>query len=167
MFKSIVRQFNILKALAIHDLQGQMKSYNYGFAWMILEPIMFIVVFRMGRKVLGGLANPPGMTPLMFYVTGVFTLFLFQQGMGGASGAGQPNLLAFPRVTQLDLAVAKAASNGSIQLALFAIIGIPIAIYEGVLPPQNLNTALFAMLMAWVCGIGFGFFGFSSNPTIR
>src|SRR3954451_9881567 len=104
MFKDVARQFNIIKALAIHDLQGQMKTYNYGFAWALLEPLIYIVAFRMARKLLGGSGATDGMTPLMYYVLGVFPLYFFLQGMGaGGSAARKSSLLYFPRVTQIDL----------------------------------------------------------------
>lgn len=158
MLKDLVRQFNIIKALAIHDLQGQMKDYNYGFAWMLLEPLIYIVGFRMARKFLGGLANPPGMTPLMFYVTGVFTLYMFIQGMGGGRSAARATpLLLFPRVSQIDVALSRAVSQGAINFALFMIIAPPVALYEGAYPPQNIGMVLFGMAMAWVTGLGVGF----------
>ena len=158
MFKDLVRQFNIIMALAIHDLQGQMKNYNYGFAWMLLEPLIYIVGFRVMRKFLGGLANPPGMTPLMFYVTAVFTIYVFSQGMAGGRSAARPSsMLLFPRVSQLDVALSKAISHGAIELTLFMIIAPPIALYEGAYPPQNIGMVLFALAMAWVIGLGVGF----------
>ena len=46
MFADIKTQFNVILALTVRELQGLMKNYNYGFAWALLEPIMFIGVMR-------------------------------------------------------------------------------------------------------------------------
>jgi ABC-2 type transport system permease protein len=47
MWKDLKTQFNVIKALTIHNLQGQMSGYKYGFAWVILEPLVFIAGFRI------------------------------------------------------------------------------------------------------------------------
>src|SRR5436305_4486278 len=100
MLRELKTQFNVLKALTIHDLQGQMKAYNYGFAWLILEPLIYIAGFRLMRQFLGALAPPSGMTPLMFYVLGVLPLYLSFEALKTFRIAASPSkLLSFPRVT--------------------------------------------------------------------
>ncbi|HEY1962053.1 MAG TPA: hypothetical protein VGG69_06530 [Rhizomicrobium sp.] len=158
MFKDLVRQLNIIKALAIHDLQGQMKTYNYGFAWVLLEPLIYIVGFRMARKLLGGTGNPAGMTPLMYFVLGVFPLYFFNAGMGsGKSVASKSSLLYFPRVTQIDVAFGSGLSMLGVNLLLFLLLAPPVSAYEGAWPPQNLSVVIFAILISWLMGLGVGF----------
>jgi capsular polysaccharide transport system permease protein len=157
MFKDLLRQFNIIKALVIHDLQGQMKSYNYGFVWMLLEPLIYIVAFRMIRKAFGSSA-PPGMTPLMFYTLGVFPLYFFIAGLAaGRSAAKRSSLLYFPRVTQIDVALGTGVSKFTINFVVFMLMVPAVSAYEGVLLPQNLNLVFFSIMICWTIGIGAGF----------
>src|SRR5690349_17103695 len=146
MLSELKTQFNVLKALTIHNLQGQMKSYNYGFAWLILEPLVFIAAFRLMRKFLGGMASPNGMTPLMFYVLGVMALYLCFEGIRAYTIAASPSkMLSFPRVTPVDLTVAAGISSFAVYFVLFWLVAIPVAIYENVWPPENVLSVMFAL----------------------
>ena len=62
MFADLRTQFNVIGALTIHELQGLMKTYNYGFAWALFEPFMFIAVMRVVKSAFKGL--PPGVVRL-------------------------------------------------------------------------------------------------------
>jgi capsular polysaccharide transport system permease protein len=159
MLDQLMTQFNVLKALAIYDLQGQMKSYNYGFVWLLLEPLIYIAGFRLMKQFLGSLAPPSGMTPLMFYVLGVLPLYLSLEGIRSYNIVASPpaKLLAFPRVTPIDLALASAISSFAVYFVLFWVISVPLAIYEKAWPPDNILPVMFGLISAWMLGISFGF----------
>ncbi|MBV8800039.1 MAG: hypothetical protein JO208_09545 [Alphaproteobacteria bacterium] len=159
MLKAIGSQINVLKALTIHNLQGQMKTYRYGFAWVILEPLFYIAGFRMMRQFLGGsLAPPSGMTPLMFYVLGVIPLFLAFDGLKAFGTLAKPSkLAALPRVTPLDLALADTTASFVIYFMLFWLIAIPVSLYEHAWPPDNVMALMLAMILGWVLGLSAGF----------
>ena len=157
MFTALARQFNIIKALTIHDLQGQMKTYNYGFVWMLLDPLIYIFIFRMARKAMGGSAAPGGMTPFMFFILGMFPLYLYMAGLKAGMSVGQrSNLLLFPRVTPVDLAFADGLSQLTIYITIFILAVPAVAAYENVFMPQNLIPVIFALLISWVIGLGMG-----------
>src|SRR5689334_2878375 len=119
MFTALARQFNIIKALTIHDLQGQMRTYNYGFVWMLLDPLIYIFIFRMARRAAGVSAAAGGMTPFMFFILGMFRLSLYLAGQkAGMSVERTSNLLLFPRVTAWDVAFAGGVSQLTIYLAV-------------------------------------------------
>jgi capsular polysaccharide transport system permease protein len=159
MFKDLATQFNVLKALTIHNLQGQMSTYSYGFAWVILEPLFFIAGFRLMRQFLGNsLAPPGGMTPLMFYVLGVIPLFLAFDGLKAYGLLVKPTkMLAFPRVTPLDMAVASGVASFAVYFILFWIIAVPVSMYEGAWPPDNIMGIILGMILGWMLGLGLGF----------
>jgi capsular polysaccharide transport system permease protein len=158
MLKDLKTQFNVLKALTIHHLQGQMSSYRYGFAWMLLEPLIYIAGFRLMRQFFGNLAPPSGMTPLMFYVLGVLPLYLAFDAIKGFSTVGsQSKLLAFPRVTPVDVAISANLSSFCIYFVLFWIVVLPVSIYEHAWPPQNIMTVMLALLAGWMLGMAFSF----------
>src|SRR3954464_11924215 len=157
MWKDLKTQFNVIKALTIHNLQGQMSGYKYGFAWLILEPLLFIAGFRLMKKFLGGLASPPGMTPLMFYVLGVFPIFMALFGLKSYSIPVRPSkLLTFPRVTPFDLVIASNLSMFAIYFVLFWLMVVPISIYENVWPPQDVMEVMLSLITAWIMGWSLG-----------
>jgi capsular polysaccharide transport system permease protein len=158
MWSDLKTQLNVLRTLAIHNLQGQMKTYNYGFAWVLLEPIMFIAAFRLVRRLLSGGTTTAGMTPLMFYVLGVLPLYFCFDGFKNYAVLARPStLLSFPRVTRSDVAIAGGIASFAVYFLLFWLIAVPVSIYEGVWPPQNLIPIVFAIIASWVIGMAAGF----------
>lgn len=134
-----------------------MSSYRYGFAWVLLEPLIFIGAFRMMRRAFGSLAQPSGMTPLMFYVLGVFPIFIFFEGMRSyAIAATKSKLLDFPGVSPLDLTIAKNMSGFAVYFLLFWVLAVTVSNFEGVWPPDNALKITLALLAAWVLGQGVG-----------
>jgi capsular polysaccharide transport system permease protein len=158
MWSDLRTQFNVLRTLAIYNLQGKMKTYNYGFAWVLLEPILFIGAFRLGRQLLGGRGTAAGMTPLMFYLLGVLPLYACFDGMRSyGTLSGSSSLLAFPRVTRADIAIANGIASFAIYFLLFWLLSVPVSIYEGVWPPQNVIPIVLGMILSWIMGLAVGF----------
>jgi capsular polysaccharide transport system permease protein len=158
MLSEFRTQFNVIKTLTIHNLQGQMKGYNYGFAWVLLEPLIFIGGFRLVRQSFGSFTPASGMTPLMFYVLGVLPLYSSFDGIRSFALLATPSkMLSFPRVTPVDLAVSAGLASFSIYFLLFWAVAIPVSIYEHVWPPQNVVAILYALIGGWIIGMAAGF----------
>lgn len=158
MLTELKTQFNVIRALAIHNLQGQMKGYNYGFAWVLLEPIIFIAGFRLVRKLFGSMASPASMTPLMFYILGVLPLYVCFDGLRSYSQLASPSkMLMFPRVTPVDIAISSGVASFSIYFLLFWTISIPVSMYENAWPPQNIVELILAFFLSWLLGLSIGF----------
>jgi capsular polysaccharide transport system permease protein len=157
MLQLMRTQFNVLKTLTIHHLQGQMSGYKYGFAWLVLEPLIFIAGFRLARKFFSPMAAPGGMTPLMFYILGVFPIYLCFAGIRAfAVPASRSRLLEFPRVTELDLAIAANLSSFALYFLLFWIVSVGVANYENAWPPQNMLEIMLAFMAALIIGTTVG-----------
>lgn len=151
-------QINIIAALTIRDLQNLMRGYNYGFAWALLEPVMFIGLMRVARSAFKGL-TPPNMPPSTFLVVGIIPFYMYVQCVGSAYKAigGPDTLLQFPRVTPVDIAIASALSDFCIYFALFLLFTVSFSNYEGVWPPQNPMEVIGALLALFMLGVGLGF----------
>jgi capsular polysaccharide transport system permease protein len=151
-------QFSVIRALTIHDLQGLMKGYNYGFAWALLEPMMFIGVMRLVRSAFKGL-TPPNMPPTTFLIVGIVPFYMFMSAMGSAGKAvsQSDSMLKFPRVTPIDIAIASALSDFCIYFTLYCIFLVPISIYDGVFPPENGLEVFSTVVLLWVLGVSCGF----------
>lgn len=159
MLSELRTQFNIIGALTVYDLQGQMKKYNYGYAWVILEPMMFIAFIRLARQFFSPLAPPNDMPPLTFYTLGIIPLFLYMDVMKEVySAAGTSSkLLQFPRVTPVDLAISCGLSSFCIYFVLFWIFVLPLSIFEGAWPPKNPLGVMETLLALWVFSVALGF----------
>lgn len=157
MFADIKTQFNVIVALAIRDLQSLMKSYNYGFAWALLEPIMFIGIMRVMRSAFKGL-TPPDMPPTTFLIVGIIPFYLYMSAVGSVSKAigGQDNMLQIPRITPIDLAISSALSDFCIYVTIYALFLIPVSIYDQVFPPENGLKVVLVVITMWVMGVALG-----------
>lgn len=158
MFADLKTQFSVIRALTIHELQGMMKTYNYGFAWALLEPIMFIGVMRIARSAFKGL-TPPDMPPTTFLVVGIIPYYLYLSAITAVYGAvsSSDGMLQFPRVTPVDLAISNALQEFCIYFTLYCIFLLPISIYDGVFPPENGLKVMLAFIALWTLGLSFGF----------
>jgi capsular polysaccharide transport system permease protein len=151
-------QFNVIVALAVRELQGLQRQYNYGFAWALLEPIMFIGIIRMMKAFLKGL-TPPDMPPTTFLVIGIIPSYLYvgtMQAVYKVVGE-QDKLLQFPRVTPVDLALAAALRAFCIYFALFCVFAVPSSIVEGVWPPENGMKVVMTFIAMWSLAVALGF----------
>jgi capsular polysaccharide transport system permease protein len=151
-------QINVIAALTIRELQSLMKGYNYGFAWALLEPLMFIAIMRLARSAFKGL-TPPNMQPSTFLILGIVPFYLYIQAVGAVykSISGTDNLLKFPRVTPIDVAIAAALCDFCIYFALFLVFLVFFSIYEGAWPPQDPLAVCLAFIALWMLGMGLGF----------
>jgi capsular polysaccharide transport system permease protein len=158
VFADLRTQFNVIVALTVRDLQGLGKAYNYGFAWALLEPLMFIAIMRGLRSVLKGL-TPPDMPPTTFLMIGIIPFYLYVDAVGSVykSVAGSNNLVQFPRVTPIDIAIAAALTDFCLYSAIIVILLVPVSIYEHVFPPQNVLKVLLALMLLWSLGVAVGF----------
>ena len=158
VLKDLQTQINVIAALTIRELQGLMKGYNYGFAWALLEPIMFIAVMRVMRSAFKGL-TPPNMPPTTFLILGIVPFYLYVDAIGAVyRSLGEPdNLLKFPRVTPVDVAIASALCDFCIYFVLFCLFMLSASIYEGAWPPENLLKVVLTVIMLWMLGISLGF----------
>ncbi|HWA92670.1 MAG TPA: ABC transporter permease [Rhizomicrobium sp.] len=158
MFADIRTQLNVIAALAIRDLQNLMKGYNYGFAWALLEPIMFIGLMRVARSAFKGL-TPPNMPPSTFLILGIVPFYMYVQVIGSVYKAvsTQDQLLQFPRVTPVDIAIASAISDFCIYFTLYTLFLTFFSIYEGAWPPQNALEVFSVFILLWAVGVALGF----------
>jgi capsular polysaccharide transport system permease protein len=158
VFADLKTQFSVIRALAVYELQGLMKSYNYGFAWALLEPLMFIGLMRLARSAFKGL-TPPNMPPNTFLIVGIVPFYMYMTIVSSVykGVADADAMLQFPRVTPVDVAIAAALQDFCIYFTLYCIFLVPVSIYDGVFPPQNGLEVFSAFVALWMLGISVGF----------
>src|SRR6185312_8358553 len=103
--------------------------------------------------------TPPNMQPSTFLILGIVPFYMYIQAVGAVykSISSTDNLLKFPRVTPIDLALASALSDFCIYFSLFLFFIVFFSIYEGAWPPQNPLGVTGAFLAVWMLGMGLGF----------
>jgi capsular polysaccharide transport system permease protein len=158
VFADLRTQFNVIKALTIHELQSLGKTYNYGFAWALLEPLMFIGLMRAARSAFKGL-TPPDMPPTTFLIVGIVPFYMYLAVLGAVykAVAESDNMLKFPRVTPIDVAIAASLGDFCIYFAVYCAMLVPVSIYEHAFPPENGLKVLSVFLVLWMLGVSFGF----------
>jgi capsular polysaccharide transport system permease protein len=158
VFADLKTQFSVIRALTIHELQGLMKTYNYGFAWAILEPVMFIAVMRLARSAFKGL-TPPNMPATTFLIVGIIPFYMYMAVLGSVAKAvsQSDNMLLFPRVTPVDVAIASSLGDFTIFFALYCIFLLPASLYDGVFPPDNGFEVFAVFALLWMLGMSIGF----------
>jgi capsular polysaccharide transport system permease protein len=157
VFADIRTQINVVAALTIRELQGLMKSYSYGFAWALLEPIIFIAILRVARSAIHGL-TPPNMPPSTFIILGIIPFYTFSSTMTSVAKAlsSPDTLLKFPRVTPIDVALASAVKDFCIHSTLFVLFVGFFSVYENAWPPENALKVAMTLVAIWLLGISFG-----------
>jgi capsular polysaccharide transport system permease protein len=171
VFADLKTQFSVIRALTVYELQGMMKTYNYGFAWALLEPLMFIGLMRLARSAFKGL-TPPDMPPNTFLIVGIVPFYMYMTVIGAVYAAVSDSdaMLQFPRVTPVDIAIASALRDFCVYFALYCIFLLPVSISDGVFPPQNGLEVFSAFVALWMLAVSMGFlFGTAARvfPPIK
>ncbi|HSC19630.1 MAG TPA: hypothetical protein VLC74_12010 [Rhizomicrobium sp.] len=159
MFKKLRTQMEVLSALAIREMQGKMKASRYGYVWLFIEPLFYVLIFRIAiKRGLGQTGSIEGMTPLMYGVLGIIPLYCCFTAIQTYPTIVKPSkLLGFSRVTVIDLAIANGATAFAIYFFLFWAVSLPISIYENAWPPRNIVQINLALIAGWLLGMSTAF----------
>ena len=159
MLKDLKAQIDVLKALTIHNLSGQLSKLNYGYVWLILEPIIYIAFIRLARIAFNPIAPPDNMPPLTFYTLGVIPTFLCFDVIGKTytTAGASSGLLMFPNVTPVDVALAAALTSFCVYFTMFWILLVPVSIYEGAWPPRDPLALMLTFIGIFLLSTAIGF----------
>ena len=159
ILEKLKTQIEVLSALAIRDMQGKMKASRYGYVWLLIEPLFFVLVFRIAiKRGLGQTGSIYGMTPLMYGILGIIPLYLCFAAIQTYPTIVKPSkLLAFSRVTVIDLAVANGATGFAMYFFLFWAVALPVSIHENAWPPHNIVQINLALIAGWILGMATAF----------
>lgn len=145
----------VIFALMIRESQSRYGHLKIGYLWVFLEPLLFTLVFIFIFTFRVNF-TPPGMTIVLFFVTGLMPFMLFRDVFSRTMQAIKSNrqLLAYPQVQLFDLCVARALFELFSHISVF-IIFITV-IHLGNIEPvqiQDVARLLYATIM--LCLLGF------------
>src|ERR1700733_12138166 len=100
-------QMRVIGALAIRGMQTQNAKFELGFAWALVEVLMYFAVISMVRVFIRAFM-PPNMPPFTFLVLGVLPWITFMHTVNATHSviAQERKLLVLPLITPLDLVIA-------------------------------------------------------------
>ncbi len=129
---SAVREMaRVIHALMLREMQSRFGRQRLGFLWAFLEPLLLVSVLVMIFS-MRGRYNPPGMTLVLFLVTGIVPFQLFRYTMRRGLRGQQANirLLTYPQVQVMDLAVARFLLELTISIIVFVTVIFGIHLLE-------------------------------------
>jgi capsular polysaccharide transport system permease protein len=157
MVEAVKSQFRILGALTIREMQSQNAKYQFGFAWALIEVLIYVAVISLLRVVIRAFM-PPDMPPFTFLILGILPVQTFVKTAKGMEMvvARNKRLLGLPLVTPLDLALAKALQELCIYAPLFLCLAIFSSELEGTGMPRFPLGVVLVYLSSWLMGFSFG-----------
>lgn len=147
----------VILALMLREMGSSYGRSPGGYAWALIGPLGAVVIISLAFSLLA--RTPPlGTSFMLFYATGYLPFDMFSQLSNriGASVRYSRVLLAFPRVTWLDAAIARFCLNALTLIAVFCIL---IAGVYSAIDTRSLIKAdhvITGILMAFCIAVGVG-----------
>lgn len=157
IFSSVLPAARVIFALILRDMSPTYGRSYLGYAWAYLAPFGIITLLAIGFALI--IPTPPlGRDFLLFYATGFLPFEMFFQLSQRLKDSLRFSraILSYPRITWMDLVIARLALHGITQLAVFcAVIGVIMATRDtgAALAPAAIASAL-GLTAALGLGIG-------------
>jgi capsular polysaccharide transport system permease protein len=155
MINALRTQLAVIAALVIRGMQMERRQFVYGYAWTFIQPAATIAILRLAQHVTG--LEPQSMGPTIFLVLGVVPIFMFIQTMMVLSRETKRGLCIIPRVSQLDVMVAKGIMTFITYSVLFWLFAIAASLYDNEWPPENALGLQVVLILNWSLGLSFAF----------
>jgi capsular polysaccharide transport system permease protein len=157
VLKLLKTQFDVVKALALREIQSQQANLAYGYGWVLFDITLSFIGLLILKLVIRAF-NVPGLPVITYLVTGLIPWFLFSSAYIAPAAAIKRNqrLLSLPGVTPLDLVL-----GSSLQLlctyGLFFLVAATVSsFYEKSSFPHFPLGVILLFLSCWLIGVSFG-----------
>jgi len=151
------RGMRVIGALLLREMSSTYGRTPGGYVWAILQPVAIIVILTIAFTFL--LRSPSlGTSFILFYATGFLPLRMFQEVANSVGTAVQFNLpmMAYPRVTFVDVLAARAILAVLTQIMVSAVIFAGVFILDDVRAILDFEYILLAYGMTIFLAIGVG-----------
>lgn len=157
MLRAVGVQLQVIGALILRELPTRFGRRNLGALWAVLDPVIIVAVLSL-MFTLFGRSDRHGMPMAAFYATGYvpFRLFSLVVNRTRSGIVGNRGLLAYPRVTVLDILLARTALEGAIYTVVGLIVGVGMVALGLAAPPDAPLRLLADLALALGLGLGFG-----------
>lgn len=104
-------QGRVIWALMLNEMNTRLRGRSFGYAWVVLEPIVVISLLVIAFSTFRHTA-PLGMDTAPFFATGVLAFQCFSRNATqGRRIHGRHGVTSYPQVAELDLIIARALLN--------------------------------------------------------
>jgi capsular polysaccharide transport system permease protein len=148
----------VISALMLRELGATYGRRPGGFLWMFIEPVAGVALLAIIFTSVGFRTPALGTNFAIFYATGLMPYYMFVKisgRMGSALGSSRA-LLAYPRVTLIDVLAAKLILHTLIQATVTAIILGGLRAYFDTGTRLLLDRVVLGLTMAAALGAGVG-----------
>ena len=154
----IVVQSRVIWALLLRETRTRFGKSRLGYAWALLDPLLYIIAlsgvfYAMGRH------NPPlGTSVILFFATGVLPYRMFSRIAGLLLGAITSNeaLFYFPAVKQIDAILARFLLELATYMIVMLLVFAGFAVILNDFPDLDLFSLVGAILALGLLGLGLG-----------
>ncbi|HEY6578827.1 MAG TPA: hypothetical protein VIY09_05855 [Rhizomicrobium sp.] len=159
MLKLLNTQVQIIRALAIRDIQSQQTGLAYGLGWVFFDTFLAFAGLLIMKVAIRGYGGIPGIPVVTYLVSGLVPWLMFSSMYHLPDGAikRSKNLLHLPVVTELDLVLAAAVRGFLIYSIVFVVLATLAAFYDGIGFPRFPLGIMLMFLSMFIMGIGLGF----------
>jgi capsular polysaccharide transport system permease protein len=144
-------QLRVISALVIRELQSRFGRENFGFLWLLIEPLLLaggVTVITYTSH----MAIPGGLNPLASHIYGYITYMQFRSNVIRAASLILSNrvLMYHRHVTILDMVLARSILEfGATLCALLIFIFIFASLGFSPIPERPLMLIFGMAMMAW------------------
>lgn len=149
---------SVWSALLLREAMARITAGRFGWLWMLLEPLAFVVVMVAVRQLLGRIRIVVNAEFVPWLIVGLMVFFLFRDGVTRSLGAIEANqgLFAYRQVKPVDPVLVRAALDGLLRtIVLVLLLSGAVLLGYDILPFDPLG-ALGVWLSAWLLGLGLG-----------
>ena len=164
-------QGRVLFALMTREMVTRYGRSPGGYVWAIIEPLATIALLSL---VFSAIARQPslGTNFPLFFATGYGVFHVYKDISANVSAAVQSNraLLTFPRISMLDVILARFLLQSATSILAFAAIITGIMLYYDIHMPLDFRAILTALAYAALLGLGIGALNcvlFAFSPTYQ
>lgn len=164
-------QARVLFALVMREMVTRYGRSAGGYIWAIIEPLATIALLS---AVFSAISRHPslGTNFPLFFATGYGIFHVYKDISASVSAAVQSNrsLLTFPRITMLDVIIARFLLQSVTSIMAFSAIMAGLLIYYDIHMPLDFRAIFAAVAYAALLGIGIGALNcvlFAFSPTYQ
>ncbi len=146
----------VIHALILREMRTRFGRQRLGYLWAFLEPVLFVSVLAVIFSIRGRY-DPPGMTLVLFLITGIVPFLLFRHALrrGLRAQDATNRLVTYPQVQITDIALARLLLELSTSITVIIVLIFGIYLLE--IEPVAIQSPL-AMLAGIVV---MGLYGFA------
>lgn len=163
---------SVWRALFMREVQMRATANRFAWLWMLVEPVVWVVVWLGIRNFLGRFHVVVGADFVPWLLVGILGFFLFREGVQRSLGALEANqgLFAYRQVQPVDTVLIRNVVEGFLKTIVFVIVIMGASLLGYDVLPANPLRAVFAWASLWLFGTGVGLVvsvGATLVPEIR